>query len=320
MPALPPTRSACFPVDMREASSRVGYGCNPLDRRAEWREDGDKLAALREGPARMVVFSADKAVLATPPSFASAMNLAEAENLGAAPDVFLGLRGETAYFAGFTRFDPEELKARGKFAIDLRSVAVQGLVSAEDLSILGHAKGLLTWHATHPRCARCGEKTVIAAAGYRRDCPHCKASHFPRTDPVAIMMVVRGDFCLLARKPAFLPGMYSCLAGFVEPGETLEDAVRRETLEEAGVRAGRVIFHAAQPWPLPFSQLMMGCLAETQDEDITLDKTELEDGRWFSRAECRQLHDNTHPQGLFCPPGASIAHLLIGDWLEGRLA
>ena len=134
------------------------------------------------------------------------------------------------------------------------------------------------------------------------------------------MMVVRGEHCLLARKSAFLPGMYSCLAGFIEPGETLEDAVRRETLEEAGVRAGRVIYHAAQPWPLPFSQLMIGCLAETNDEAITLDMSELEAGRWFSRTECRDMLDGTHPEGLFCPPPASIANLLLRDWLEGRLS
>lgn len=308
------------PHARQEASARVGYGANPLDRKAEWREDPEKLAGLKAGKAAMIVYAGDKAVLAAPPSFATAMAVAEAADLGAQADIFLGLRGDTAYFCGFTGLEPEALKQKGLIAIDLRSISVQGLAPPPDLAILGHAKSLLTWHATHPHCARCGAKTVLAAAGYRRDCPNCQASHFPRTDPVAIMMVVRGDFCLLARKSAFLPGMYSCLAGFIEPGETLEDAVRRETLEEAGVRAGRVIFHAAQPWPLPFSQMMMGCLAETEDEAITLDKTELEDGRWFSREEARQLIENTHPQGLFCPPSASIASLLLRDWLAGRLA
>ena len=302
-----------------EPSARTGFGNNPLDRKAEWRDDEARLAALRTATARMIVYAADKAVLGTPPGFAATMTLAAAGALGATPDIFLGMRGDLAYFAGTTSEESENLKARGFAIIDLRSIGVQGLVSLEDLAILGHAKSLLTWHATHPHCARCGARTAIVSGGYRRECLSCKASHFPRTDPVAIMMVVRGDFCLLARKQAFAPGMYSCLAGFIEPGETLEDAVRRETLEEAGVRVTRVDFRAAQPWPFPFSQLMMGCLAQTCDEAITLDRTELEDGRWFSRDECRMLVDNTHPQGFFCPPPMSIANLLLRDWLDGRL-
>lgn len=303
-----------------EPSARAGYGNNPLDRKAEWRDDEARLASLQTATARMIVYAADKAVLGASPDFSSTMTIATAAALGATPDIFLGMRGDIAYFAGMADEESDSLKARGFVVIDLRSIGVQGLVSSQDLAILGHAKGILAWHATHPHCARCGARTTIASAGYRRECPSCKASHFPRTDPVAIMMVVRGDFCLLARKPAFAPGMYSCLAGFIEPGETLEDAVRRETLEEAGVRATRVVFHAAQPWPLPFSQLMMGCLAETSDEAITLERTELEEGRWFSRAECRMMLDNTHPQGLFCPPPMSIANLLLRDWLDGKLA
>lgn len=303
-----------------EPSARAGYGNNPLDRKAEWRDDHARLSALKAGSARVVVYAADKAVLGLPPGFSPTMTVPAAAELGATPEIFLGMRGDTAYFAGASSEESDTIKARGYVVIDLRSIGVQGLVAPEELAILGHAKGLLTWHATHRHCARCGAPTRLVAAGYRRDCPACQASHFPRTDPVAIMMVVRGDFCLLARKPAFAPGMYSCLAGFIEPGETLEDAVRRETMEEAGVRAHRVVFHAAQPWPLPFSQLMMGCLAETRDEAITLERTELEDGRWFSRAECRAMLDNTHPQGLFCPPPMSIANLLLGDWLNGRLA
>lgn len=303
-----------------EPSAKAGYAQNGLDRKAEWREDESRLAALKGNATKMIVFSADRPVLTAAPNFVPTMSLDAARLLGASPDVFLGMEGSTPFFSGFTRLDGEALKAQGFLAIDLRSIAVQGLVSAADLAILGQAKGLLTWHATHPFCARCGAKSMMVAAGYRRDCPECRASHFPRTDPVAIMMVVRGDSCLLARKSAFLPGMYSCLAGFIEPGETLEDAVRREVFEEAGVRAGRVTYHAAQPWPLPFSQLMMGCLAETTDVVITLDASELEAGRWFPREECRHLIDNTHPQGLFCPPASSIAHLLLRDWLEGLLS
>ncbi len=177
---------------------------------------------------------------------------------------------------------------------------------------------MLDWHARHRFCAQCGGQTVAGTSGWRRECTVCGALHFPRTDPVVIMLVTRGDSCLLARQARFAPGMYSCIAGFVEPGETLEDAVRRESWEEAGLRVGTVRYIASQPWPFP-SSIMVGCIAESLGDEITLDMTELEAGRWFPREEVLQMLEGRHPEGLACPQHIAIANTLVRAWaLEGE--
>jgi NAD+ diphosphatase len=198
---------------------------------------------------------------------------------------------------------------------DLRSIAVQGLVSAEHLAPLAEAKALLHWHARRHFCSNCGNSTEIVQAGWRRDCTRCKAQHFPRTDPVVIMLAVNGDRCLLGRQSRFVPGMWSCLAGFVEPGETIEEAARRETLEEAGIRCGTVRYFASQPWPFP-SSLMIGCHAEAVSHDIVVDHDELEDARWFSRDEAAAMLMRTHPDGLATPPPMAIAYHILRAWVE----
>ncbi|MBM6596200.1 NAD(+) diphosphatase [Microvirga pudoricolor] len=198
---------------------------------------------------------------------------------------------------------------------DLRSVATKGLVPEEELGLLATAKSLLGWHARHRFCANCGNPTQASQAGYRRDCPACGTQHFPRTDPVVIMLIARGDQCLLGRGAHFAERTYSCLAGFLEPGETVEDAVRRETFEEAGIRVGPVRYLASQPWPFP-SSIMIGCLGEAESEAITMDAAEMEDVRWFSKEDVRRMLAGEHEQFL-APNPIAIANHLLRLWVEG---
>jgi NAD+ diphosphatase len=198
----------------------------------------------------------------------------------------------------------------GHAFIDLRALAMQGLLPSCDLAILAQARSLLAWHARHRFCANCGHMTEVAEHGYRRDCRVCAAQHFPRTDPVVIVAAVRHGRCLLGRGHNFLPGVYSALAGFIEPGESIEEGARRELLEETGVTIGSVIYHSSQPWPFP-SSLMIGLLAKGLNDDIRLDATEIADARWFARDEIVQMFEERHPQGLKLPKPAAIAHHLI---------
>ena len=299
-----------------EPSAATGFASNPLDRRADLRDDRAALDKLLDAADR-VVMSAEKIVLVAGEPPRALLTRAEAEAIEADVPVFLGM-DERAVFGGSTGIDPEILKERGHLVIDLRSIAVQKLVSPEIAAILGEAKSMLDWHARHRFCARCGHATDITNAGWRRDCPACGATHFPRTDPVVIMLIHRGDKCVLGRKPQFAPQMYSCLAGFVEAGETFEDAVRRETLEEVGLKTGTVRYYASQPWPMPFSQLMIGCMAEALDEAITIQDDELADARWFTRDEVAMMRAGTHPEGIFFPPRIAIAHTLLQAWLDGK--
>jgi 8-oxo-dGTP pyrophosphatase MutT (NUDIX family) len=177
------------------------------------------------------------------------------------------------------------------------------------------AKAMLHWHARHRFCSNCGAKTDLVDAGWKRACPVCKVEHFPRTDPVAIMLAVRGDRGLLGRSGRFAPPCGRASPGFVEPAKSLEDAVRRETLEEAGIKCGRVKYLYSQPWPFPMS-LMNGCLAEALNDDIKMDANELVDCRWFTKDECAAMLMRQHPDGLTCPPPVAIAHHIIRTWVE----
>jgi len=231
--------------------------------------------------------------------------------------VFLGLAGEAGRFG--IALDPEAtkaLKGHPDFIVtDLRTIAVQGIVTPDHLAPLAEAKALLAWHARHRFCANCGVATTMTQAGWKRECPSCKVEHFPRTDPVAIMLAVDGDRCLLGRAGRFVNNMWSCLAGFIEPGESIEDAVRRETLEEAGIVCGEVKYFRSQPWPFPMS-LMIGAHARATSTDITVDRTELEDARWFTRDETALMFTGQHPEGISIPPPMAIAHHIIRAWVE----
>ncbi len=173
---------------------------------------------------------------------------------------------------------------------------MDGSVSPDDLGALAEGKALLFWHAKHRFCANCSLPTVASAGGWRRECASCGTHHFPRTDPVVIMLAIDGERCLLGRQPRFPAGMYSCLAGFLEPGETIEDAVRREIAEEAGIATGTVTYLGSQPWPFPAS-LMIGCMVEAASTEITIDRQELEDARWFTRDEVKAMLAGRHPKG-----------------------
>jgi NAD+ diphosphatase len=200
--------------------------------------------------------------------------------------------------------------------VDLRTIAWQGLVPADVAAILGEAKAIAHWHARHSFCPNCGAPTRVTAAGWRRECDVCKTQHFPRTDPVVIMLAIDGDRCLLGRQARFPKGMYSALAGFVEPGESIEEAVRREILEESGIICGEVRYVASQPWPFPAS-LMIGCMAQATTREITVDGDELEDARWFPKEEVTAIFEKRHPQGILSPNRMAIAHHLLKFWLEG---
>lgn len=309
----------------RERSSLTGFADNPLDRREDLRSKTDAVTALRHrSDTRIVAVAGETPILKRLDGEALSVwfTHGETEMLGpAAEEIFLGMAEDgTPRFARLLdKTLAEPLKERPElFVTDLRSVALKRLVPTDELGPLGEAKAVLDWHARHRFCAQCGGQTVAGASGWRRECTACGAMHFPRTDPVVIMLVTRGDSCLLARQARFAPGMYSCIAGFVEPGETLENAVRRESWEEAGLRVGTVRYLASQPWPFP-SSIMVGCIAEALGDEITLDMTELEDGRWFPRAEVLQMLEGKHPDGLSCPQHIAIANTLVRAWvLEGE--
>ncbi|MGD9845672.1 MAG: NAD(+) diphosphatase [Variibacter sp.] len=299
----------------------LGYVGNTIDRATERREDHAFLAAQEtNGIANAYAIAGEWVVMRKAgEGLDPLLPLEDARALAPVREkIFLGLRDGNARFG--IALDPaaaDELKTRDDlFVIDLRSIAVQGLVPAQDVATLAEAKAMLHWHARHRFCANCGAETQLASAGWKRVCPACKVEHFPRTDPVVIMLAIDGDRCLLGRQSRFVKGVWSCLAGFVEPGETIEAAVRRETHEEAGITCGYVTYLASQPWPFPMS-LMIGCHAQAITTNIVVDRSELEDARWFSRDEAAALLTRTHPDGLATPPPMAIAHHIIRTWIEG---
>jgi len=301
----------------------LGYTQSRIERAAELRGDDAAIARLAaQTAAGAYVIGGDWIVLKKAAPLNEALfTFDEARALGAPGEtVFLGLiNGAGRFGYGLSPAAAEALKNSERHLVtDLRSIAVQGLVAAAHLPPIAEAKAVLHWHLRHRFCSNCGAPTQVTQAGWKRDCAACKAEHFPRTDPVAIMLATMGDQCLLGRSPRFLPTMWSCLAGFIEPGEAIEDAVRRETREEAGIACGRVIYVHSQPWPFP-SSLMIGCHAEALSRDIVVDRTELEDARWFSKAEVESMLLRRHPQGLTTPPPVAIAHHLIRAWLEDEI-
>jgi NAD+ diphosphatase len=197
---------------------------------------------------------------------------------------------------------------------DLRQLA--GRLDRREAALLAHARAMLYWHMRHRFCGVCGNPTHAEEAGHMRRCtdPACAAMHFPRTDPAVIMLVTHGEMALLGRSRNFPPGMYSTLAGFVEPGESLEDAVAREVREETGIEVGHVDYHSSQPWPFP-ANIMLGFHAQALTTAITVDFGELEDARWVERG---WLLGHVDDDSFRMPRRDSIARRLIEDWLHGR--
>ena len=193
---------------------------------------------------------------------------------------------------------------------DLRAVGAH--LDPHSGNLLAHAAGMVHWHRRHRYCGACGGLTEPGEAGYVRTCGECGLQHFPRTDPAVIMLVVDGDRCVLGRQAVWPARMCSALAGFVEPGESLEDAVAREVFEEVGVRVGRVTYQASQPWPFP-SSLMLGFRAEATTTDLTVDTSELAEATWWDRDELKEASEDG---AIMLPPPVSIAHHLIRGWLD----
>ena len=312
----------------------LGFAIDWFDRASYRREDPAEVARLRaRDDARALLIARDMPVLRIGETgLDSLLPIGEIEALGGAEvEALLGLAPNGApIFAALLADEAVELRSDASDGfldrrilvapgredlklVDLRSIAVGDLVPRDQAAMLAAAKALMHWHAHRRFCSNCGALNEVAAAGWRRDCKTCNTTHFPRTDPVVIMLAVDGDACLLGRQPRFPKGMYSALAGFVEPGETIEAAVRREIWEEAHVACRAVRYFASQPWPFPAS-LMIGCFAEADGRGLEVDRVELEDARWFSREETVQLIERRHPARLTAPTPMAIAHHLLKRW------
>lgn len=313
------------------------FGGSALDRAGEIREDTAALTSARDHPdSRAILFWRGKP-LVTPQKPSELVRLPlDHPVLASASDeqILLGREDGAFRFAyDLSDWEPEDLDAAqlGGFLdpteqqhpalpdtmafLELRRIMTW--LTPRDAELAATGKAIFGWHETHKFCSKCGEKSEISQAGWQRKCPTCAGTHFPRTDPVVIMLITRGNKVLMGRSPGWPEGMYSLLAGFVEPGETLEAAVRREVFEETGVSVGPVSYLASQPWPFPAS-LMFGCAGEATSEEITIDPVEIEDALWVSREEMMQIFAGDHPRILPARKGA-IAHFLLENWLADRL-
>jgi NAD+ diphosphatase len=304
-----------------DRSAAIGFSYNPLDRVSGQREDANFIAEkLAHSSSRFLAFAGDTPLLRLKDGAHDA--LFDREGIESFKDsrqsIFLGLQSDGgAVFAwSFDKALTDELAWRSDMeAVDLRSLAMRGLVPPHILGELGTAKEVLDWHQRHRFCANCGTQTEPTAGGWRRDCSCCNAQHFPRVDPVVIMLAIDGDRCLMGRQTRFPEKMYSALAGFLEPGETIEDAVRRELMEESGIACSHVSYFASQPWPFP-SSLMIGCFARAIGNDIKVDIKELEDARWFTRAEVIAMLAESHPEGFSSPKPLAIAYHLLKEFAD----
>lgn len=324
---------------MKQAET-VTFGGSGLNRAGELRNDPDALAQARaHHDAACVVLWNGKPLVHGPQADKLALvpivHPVLAPFIAAGPVALLGIEedGAPVFAIDMSSWQPEgvDRNALGQFLdpseqqhpdfppgyvfAELRRL-MTGL-SPRDAELAATAKAVLGWHASHKFCARCGAASVVSHGGWQRSCPSCGTHHFPRTDPVVIMLITHGNSVLMGRSPGWPAGMYSLLAGFIEPGETLEAAVRREVFEEAGVRVGDVGYLASQPWPFPAS-LMLGCHGTATSQEITVDPVEIEDAMWVSREDMMQVFAGAHPVMKPARKGA-IAHFLLQNWLADTL-
>ena len=309
----------------------VTFGGSGLDRAAQLRGN---LSETDISKGQSIVIWRGKVLVVNKENPSLAMLSSTHPILADAPQIFLGRDDETMLFAtdisnweppsdqetqslGF--FDPTEqrhpdLPASHVF-LELRGC--MNALSARDCELAATGRALFQWHQSHRFCSRCGGRSAMTQSGWQRNCNDCNASHFPRTDPVVIMLITHGDDILLGRSPNFPEKMYSLLAGFLEPGETIEAAVRREVLEETNVEVGPVTYLASQPWAFPNS-LMIGCHGHATSKQIIIDPHEIEDALWISKSEMMDVFAGTNDTLFPARPG-SIAHFLIKNWLADRL-
>jgi NAD+ diphosphatase len=298
------------------------FAGNPLDRASDRRPDREWVARQLASPDSLAIAVWNGRPLVEPRKEGGHQiaylpaRLADELSEGGEQLLFLGLWKETAVFAidldgEANPADGGPLAGMGGFE-DLRRVAMS--LPPPEAAIVATAKAMFEWRRKHRHCAVCGEPSVAVDGGWKRKCPACEAEHFPRTDPVVIMLPFHGERCMLGRQEAWPKGMFSALAGFLEPGESIEEACARELSEEAGLRTRRVRYHSTQPWPYP-SSLMIGLIAEVEDDEGRPDQTELSEVRWFTREEARKLIAG-QIEGVFAPQPLAIAHQLIRAWVE----
>ena len=293
------------------------FAGNPLDRAEYLRRDPEWLAAREQDPASRLLPLRQLDVLLEgedPAGLAWVSGDAAAGVEG--PRFLLGLRDEVAHFAVDVAGDGDDL-TRGdeRRFVDVRTAAT--LLSAEDAGISAQARAQVDWHARHGFCSVCGSPTKALRGGQQRTCGSCGADHFPRTDPVIIVVVTDGERCLLGQSHGRLSQMrmFSALAGFMDQAESIEEAVRREVAEEAGIRVGAVRYHSSQPWPFP-SSLMIGCHADALTTDLRPDDVEMQAVEWFERATVQRALAGEDAE-LRVPASFAIAHHLIRAWAQG---
>ena len=306
--------------------NKTVFANNPLNRTANLRNNIEWINSIKQDPkTKYLIFYKEKPLInpSIDHSKNSEIKLFNFEQLDKLIDkanylVFLGQNeGKSLFAVDLSNIEKikenNEVMEEAKF-IDVRSIAPN--LSSESTGILAQAKSMISWNNTYKYCSKCsGVKLEIRDAGYKKLCNSCKTEFFPRVDPVVIMLPIYKDKCLLGRQKIFPPRMYSALAGFLEPGETIEDAVKREINEESGLTALDVEYKFTQPWPFPF-QLMIGCLANVKDDVLNLDKDEIEDAVWLSREDMNRIFVGKSPQRIWIPPAMAIAHQLIVHWMH----